>query len=103
MTHNNLNFQAGCTTTAMGIMPHTDVREALRLALSLDIPFWAQLPKVSFYEDMYAQASQNFPGITVDPETERISFDSARFEEELGDYSQKMAEPETFALSRTIR
>jgi len=97
MTH----FKAGCKTTAMGIMPHTDVGKAIKLALSLDIPFWAQLPKVSFYEDMYVQASQNLPGIVVDLEAERISLDTARFEKELGNYSQKMAEPETFALSRS--
>ena len=101
METRRLPFKAGCKTTAMGIMPHTDVGEALKLALSLDIPFWAQLPNVSFYEDMYVQASQNFPGITVDLEAERISFDTARFEEELGDYSQKMAKPETFALSQS--
>jgi len=83
----------------MGIMPHTDIDRALELALSLDIPFWPQLPKVSFYEDMYAQASENFPGVRVDLEGERVSFDTAVFEEELGDYSQRMDSPETFALS----
>lgn len=41
----------------MGIMPHTNVERALELALSLDIPFWPQLPNLSFYEDMYAQTS----------------------------------------------
>jgi len=94
-----MNFQADCQTTAMGIMPHTDIKSALDLALSLDVPFWPQLPRVSFYEDMYAQTSENFPGIVVDPGGERITFDTARFEEELGDYSQRMAEPETFGLS----
>lgn len=93
-------FKASCKTTAMGIMPHTDIEKALELAFSLDIPFWPQLPNVGFYEDMYVQASQNFPGITVDVEAEKIRFDSIRFEEELGDYSQKMAEPETFTLSQ---
>lgn len=93
-------LDAGCKTTAMGIMPHTDVEKALELALGLDIPFWPQLPKVSFYEDMYAQASQHFPGIVVDPERERISFNTAMFEEELMSYLQKMEEPETFALTR---
>ncbi len=91
---------ARCRTTAMGIMPHTDVEKALELALSLDIPFWPQLPKVSFYEDMYAQSSQNFPGIVVEPENERIVFNNARFEEELASYSQRIGETETFALSR---
>ena len=101
MTGNRLNLQAGCKTTAMGIMPHTDVERALELALTLDIPFWPQLPNVSFYEDMYVQTSQNFPGIVVDPSNERISFNTARFEEELGDYSERMAEPETFVLSQS--
>ena len=85
----------------MGIMPHTDVDRALELALSLVIPFWPQLPNISFYEDMYVQASQNFPGIIVDPDGEKLSFNIAKFYEELGDYSQRMAEPETFVLSRS--
>jgi len=84
----------------MGIMPHTSVEKALDLALSLDIPFWPQLPNISFYEDMYVQASQNFPGIIIDPDNKRISFNATRFEEELGSYSLHMAENETFALSR---
>ncbi|MDP2954021.1 MAG: hypothetical protein Q8O76_11985 [Chloroflexota bacterium] len=86
-------------TTAMGIMPHSDVERALNLALGLDIPFWPQLPRVSFYEDMYAQASQHFPGIAVDLENERVRFDTAKFEEELTAYSEKMQEAETFALN----
>ena len=84
----------------MGIMPHTDIEKALRLSLSLDIPFWPQLPNINFYEDMYAQVSQNFPGITVDPEDKRISFDTAGFERELAGYSQKMDEPDIFTISR---
>jgi len=96
----NIQLEARCRTTAMGIMPHTDVEKALELALGLDIPFWPQLPRVSFYEDMYVQASESFPGIVVDLDGERISFDTAKFEEELASYSQKTGEPETFALSR---
>jgi hypothetical protein len=100
MRHSNLNFKAGCKTTAMGIMPHTNVERALELALSLDIPFWPQLPNLSFYEDMYAQTSQSFPGILVDSHGEKVSFNKAKFDAELGDYSLRMAEPETFILSR---
>jgi len=100
MKHNHLDLQAGCKSTAMGIMPHTDVDKALELTLGLDIPFWPQLPHVSFYEDMYAQSSENFPGIVVAPDDEKISFDTARFNQELGDYSLRMTEPETFALSQ---
>jgi len=92
-------FEARCSTTAMGIMPHRNVEQALRLALSLDIPFWPQLPKVSLYEDMYVQTSQNFPGIAVDFDKERLKFDTSRFEQELDAYFVKMDVPETFALT----
>jgi hypothetical protein len=94
-----IGFEARCSTTAMGIMPHTDVDRALELALGLDVPFWPQLPKVSIYEDMYVQASQNFPGIAIDFDKGRLSFDTARFEQELDGYFAKMDDPETFALT----
>jgi hypothetical protein len=92
-------FEARCGTTAMGIMPHRDVERALELALNLDIPFWPQLPKVSLYEDMYVQTSQNFPGIAIDFDRGRLSFDTARFEQELHAYFLKMDVPETFTLT----
>jgi hypothetical protein len=53
-------------TTAMAVMPHTNVDEAMNLALSLDIPFWPQLPHYNYYEDMYVQAAEHFPGIILD-------------------------------------
>ena len=92
-------FEARCSTTAMGIMPHRDIERALELVLSLDIPFWPQLPNVSLYEDMYIQTSENFPGITIDFEKGRLVFHTARFEEELEDYFIKMEHPETYALT----
>jgi hypothetical protein len=94
-----MELDARCKTTAMGIMPHTDVDRALELVLALDIPFFPQLPKVSFYEDMYVQASENFPGIIVDTYSEKLSLNTTKFAEELEAYSQKMGEPDTFALS----
>ncbi|MFC2016149.1 hypothetical protein ACFLUF_00355 [Chloroflexota bacterium] len=56
----NLNFKGNCRTTAMGIMPYTDIGKALELSLGLDIPFWPQLPHVSYHEDMYVQASAHY-------------------------------------------
>jgi len=94
-----LDFTGNCLTTAMGIMPHTDIGKALELALSLDIPFWPQLPHASYYEDMYVQASEHFPGIQIDVENQQISFDTARFTAELAEYSQKMADTATFTLT----
>ena len=36
-------------TTAMVVMPHTEVDKALKTALSVDIPFWPQLPTLNLY------------------------------------------------------
>lgn len=83
----------------MGIMPHKDVQKALDLALSLDIPFWPQLPNVSFHEDMYAQTARGFPGIAIDVEAKRVSFDSGKFQEELAAYSERTTDPAFFELS----
>jgi len=61
-------------TTAMGILPHTNLLEAQNLALSLDIPFWPQLPHFRFREDMYAQFAEHFPGMIVDEVKRSLSF-----------------------------
>ncbi|MDO8671410.1 MAG: methionine synthase, partial [Dehalococcoidia bacterium] len=59
---------------AIGSLPHTDVSEACGLIASTlpEIPFWPQLPRLSFLESMYVQYSEGFPGIVVEKETERI-------------------------------
>jgi hypothetical protein len=48
---------------------------------------------------MYVQASQNFPGIAIDFDKGRLSFDTSRFEQELDGYFVEMDVPETFALT----
>ena len=94
-----MQLEANCRTTAMGIMPHKDIDRALELAMALDVPFWPQLPHVSLYEDMYVQASENFPGISVDMETGKITLDSAGFIEELTVYSERMTDWDTFRIT----
>lgn len=94
-----LAFEPACRTTAMGIMPHRDVDRAIDLALSLDVPFWPQLPNVSYFEDMYAQASEHFPGITVAPDRQALGFDGDRFATELLTYAEVCDRPETFSLT----
>jgi hypothetical protein len=93
-------FSPNCQTTAMGILPHQDVEKALEVALSLDIPFWPQLPRVSYFEDMYVQALENFPGVKIDPAHQKIDFDLSRFYEELPSYFEKAEDPSTFALTK---
>lgn len=87
-------------TTAMGILPHRSLEKALQLALSLDIPFWPQLPKLSFYEDMYVQISENFPGIIVDEAQKSICFSMDRFYEELPTFFEHWDDPQYLRFSR---
>ena len=94
-----MKLEGNCLTTAMGILPHLDVERALQLSLSLDIPFWPQLPGVSFFEDMYAQASEHFPGITLDMEKREIHFSLERFYVELEEYLSHWEDESYFRLS----
>ncbi len=94
-----LKLQGNCQTTAMGIMPHTDAAEALKLALSLDIPFWPQLPRTSFFEDMYVQISEHFPGIKLDLDNRVISFSLDKFYEELEQFLERWDDEAYFRLS----
>jgi hypothetical protein len=93
------NLPGNCLTTAMGILPHPTIEEALELALTLDIPFWPQLPKYSFFEDMYVQVSEHFPGIIVDEKNLRVQLDVEAFYEELPAYSEKMDDAHFLELS----
>ncbi len=72
-------FAGNLLTTGMGILPHQELERALSVAMSVDIPFWPQLPKMDYYEDMYVQASENFPGVIVDAENRRLSFSTPQF------------------------
>lgn len=94
-----MKLTGNCLTTAMGVLPHDNIEDALKLALSLDIPFWPQLPKFSFYEDMYVQVCENFPGINIDEEKFRVSLDTNSFYKELPDYAIRCGNEETFKLS----
>jgi hypothetical protein len=88
-------------TTAMAVMPHTDINHALEKALSLDIPFWPQLPRVSYYEDMYVQAAEHFPGIVLDMEKQTLRFSMDKFALELEESMSHFDEPEYFDISET--
>ena len=83
----------------MGILPHDKADDALRLALSLDIPFWPQLPKLSFYEDMYVQAMEHFPGVVIDEDRLRIYVDTNRFLDEIPRYLEYENDQSAFILS----
>ena len=88
-------------TTAMAVMPHTDVDQALKAALSLDVPFWPQLPLHSYYEDMYVQASEHFPGIQLNLPDRTLSFSFEKFIQEIEQTAARFETPEYFDISAT--
>ena len=88
-------------TTAMAVMPHKDVDRALKVALSMDVPFWPQLPHYNYYEDMYVQASEHFPGILLDMEKRTLRFSMDKFISEFEEAMAHFDEPEYFDISDT--
>lgn len=54
------------STTGIGSLPHRNPEDACELILrTFDIPFWPQLPAVSFKESMIAQYSEGMPYIKL--------------------------------------
>ncbi len=88
-------------TTAMAVMPHRDADSAIDLALSMDIPFWPQLPHLSYYEDMYVQASEHFPGIVLDINNRTLRFSMDQFIDEFEETMAHFEEPGYFDISGT--
>jgi hypothetical protein len=88
-------------TTAMAVMPHTDVARALEMALSLDVPFWPQLPNYSYYEDMYVQAAEHFPGIVLNLDERTLRFSMDRFALELEETLARFDDPAFLDVSET--
>ncbi|MCP3871570.1 MAG: hypothetical protein GY699_00225 [Desulfobacteraceae bacterium] len=96
-----MSIPGNLLTTAMAVMPHTDVDQALKAALSLDIPFWPQLPNYSYYEDMYVQAAEHFPGMLLDMENKTLRFSMDKFIDEFEETMTHFEEPEYFDVSPT--
>ncbi|SDO71415.1 uroporphyrinogen decarboxylase/cobalamine-independent methonine synthase family protein [Desulforhopalus singaporensis] len=86
-------------TTAMAVMPQTSVEQALAAALSLDVPFWPQLPNYSYYEDMYVQAAEHFPGIVLDLHQKSLRFSMDKFIEEFEQTMSHLEDPSYFDVS----
>ncbi|MBN1289256.1 MAG: hypothetical protein JXA49_06450 [Actinobacteria bacterium] len=83
----------------MAVMPHTDVERALETALTLDVPFWPQLPNFDYHEDMYVQAAEHFPGIVVDWDERTLKFSFDKFVMELEEVLARFDDPDLFDVS----
>ncbi len=96
-----MSIPGSLLTTAMAVMPHKDVGRALETALSVDVPFWPQLPLLNYYEDMYVQASEHFPGIVLDMENRSVHFSVDRFALEAEEALAHFDDSEHFDISET--
>lgn len=63
-----VNWVPGWLPIAVGSVPFSDVDQAWSAVLRYfpATPFWPQLPRRSYKENMYAQYSEGFPGIVLD-------------------------------------
>ena len=74
-----MSFSPNFWTTLNGSMPHIDTGEICqRIANSLDIPVWPQMPKLNFRENMYTQFSAALPALVLDEDNQKISFDTSQ-------------------------
>ena len=61
------------STTGIGSLPHTDAQTAVeRVLSSFDIPFWPQLPRLSFREQMIPQYTEGLPFIRMNEDKRSI-------------------------------
>lgn len=60
-------------TTGIGSLPYINAGEACRVIFEVfDIPFWPQLPNISFKEFMIPQYAEGMPFFRIDPEKQTI-------------------------------
>jgi methionine synthase II (cobalamin-independent) len=86
------------STTGIGSLPHSDAIRAASLSLeALDIPFWPQLPNISFREAMVAQYSEGMPSVRIEPDRQAIWVE--RNDEEIARFYETTEENSKIAIS----
>jgi hypothetical protein len=86
------------STTGIGSLPHREPGEAVTLVLeAFDIPFWPQLPAISFKESMIPQYSEGMPCVRLDAGEARIWYE--RDEEEIERFYEGYSEEARIAVS----
>jgi methionine synthase II (cobalamin-independent) len=95
------NFEA----TGIGSVPFADARGAVKLICDnfRDIPFWPQLPKRSYLENMYVQFSERLPGIVTDEANKGIYVDTTGVAETIEEVYEKYTSDDIdfFSISKT--
>ena len=68
--------------TSIGSLPFTDVEKALDAVFACcpEAPFWPQLPRRSFLEDMYVQGLEGVPALVTDAAKGTVYMDTRKTE-----------------------
>ncbi len=71
-----MKIPGNAVATGIGTVPHANPERPVELILEnfAEAPFWPQLSRRRFVEQMLVQFTETMPGIRVDEETRRISF-----------------------------
>lgn len=74
-----MTFEPKCLATGIGSFPHPDARAACDLILRTtpEIPFWPQLSRADFREQMEIQYSEGMPCVVLDEARERMYCDTS--------------------------
>jgi hypothetical protein len=67
----------GPVATGIGSVPFTDPQETVALVLDTlpQIPYWPQMVRLGYLEDMTAQAARGLPGLKVDEANQTVAMD----------------------------
>lgn len=66
-------------TTGIGSLPYLDPIESVKdICSKFDIPFWPQLPKRGFKENMYVQFAEGLPALIIDEKNKKIYIDTSK-------------------------
>lgn len=81
-------IKANCLSLGIGSVPLLNPKEASSFVLNYfpDIPFWPQLPKAGFRDNMYAQFSEGLPGVIIDEKSQKMHVDTNKFMENMEDF-----------------
>ncbi|MFH0877894.1 MAG: hypothetical protein V1863_06715 [Candidatus Omnitrophota bacterium] len=104
----SVDLKSHFLATAVGSLPQDDPRQAVDFVFDVfasHVPFWPQLPRRSFLEQMVVQYSEKLPGLVLDVSGKRISIDTQTdaYTQELEETFNKCQAQDTayFGVSRS--
>jgi hypothetical protein len=99
---NTMNFVGKAIATGIGTVPHKSPERPIELILEHfpEAPFWPQLSRRRFLEQMLVQFTEKMPGIVVDEASRRVTFEPACPDAQAEFYERYLAEDlDYFAIS----